>query len=191
VFLRALIAVLLIVRLAGMISIERALWRGEAGVAWHPDLTQLGRFAADRAGEAIFIAADWGVATQIYCFSNGRPGFVEEPIWSYAGPTQLLRLQQQSGTDTLYAVALKPPSSVKPATTERIFRDLASSPYWREAPVDAEASSFSAVTVRKFVSAAPPAGLLRPGNGTSGRTQRCPADLVTRSPEGVAPRSQG
>jgi hypothetical protein len=150
--LRVVVAALLLVRVAGLISVERALWRGDSGPWWSPELTQLGRFAAARAGKAVFIAADWGVATQIYCLSNGRDQLVYEPFWSYEGPAQLQRLQQESGTDVLYALSLNPPK-VRVATAERIFRDLASSPYWQETDIDAEAAHWHAVTIRKFIHA--------------------------------------
>jgi hypothetical protein len=155
------VSVLLAVRLAGEVSLERALWRGEAALSWHPSLTQLGRFAANRADQAIFIAADWGVAMQIYCLANGRPGLVHQTFWSYHGPEDLLRLQQQSGTDVLYAVSLNPPSNVMPETTQQIFRDLERSPQWRETEVDIEASNLAAVTVRKFLYDSPPDGAVR------------------------------
>jgi hypothetical protein len=149
------VAVLLVMRLAGVISLERALWRGDAARQWHASLTELGHFAAARADEAIFVAADWGVATQIYCLANGRPGLVYEPFWAYDGPADLLRLQRQSGATVMYAVAPNPPSDVRPATTTRIFDDLSSAPYWREAPVEAEAARLTAVTIRKFLADAP------------------------------------
>jgi hypothetical protein len=164
-FLAMGVVVLLAVRLAGLISLEHALWQGEAARGWHPSLTQLGRFAASRADEAIFIAADWGVATQIYCLSNGRPGLVHEPYWSYRGPLDLLRLQQRSGATALYAVALNPPSRVMPETTERIFRDLVNAPYWREVAVEPEASSLAAATVRKFLYDPRPAVSEQPDRG--------------------------
>jgi len=156
--LRVVVGVLLVVRLVGGVSLEQALWRGEAALSWHPSLTQLGRFAANRADEAVFIAADWGVATQIYCLSNGRPGLVQQAFWSYRGPEDLLRLQQQSGMKVLYAVSLNPTSGVMPETTQRILRDLENSSHWRETAVEPAASNLTAVTVRKFLYDPPPGG---------------------------------
>src|SRR5712692_415794 len=149
--LRVVVGVLLAVRLVGEVSLERALWRGEATLSWPPSLTQLGQFAKNRADEAVFVAADWGVATQIYCLSNGRPGLVHQTFWSYRGPEDLLQLQQKSGTNVLYVVSLNPPSNVMPETTQRILRDLKNSPSWRETEVDHAASNLAAVTVRKFL----------------------------------------
>lgn len=146
----AVVGGLLAVRLAGVCSLEQALWRGDSSRAWDPSLTALGRFAAARADTAVFAAADWGVATQIYCLSNGRPGLVDELFWSYRGPADLLALQQRSGATELYALALAPPSGVRREATARIFRDLAASPHWQELAPEPAATDLTAVTVRRF-----------------------------------------
>ena len=148
--MRFMVGILLVTRLVSLDFLEGALWRGQAGKAGHPDLTELGRLAAAHANDAIFVAADWGVGTQIYCFANGRPGFVYEAFGSYKGPEDLLRPQQQAGK-ALYAVALNPASNVKPENTKRIFQDLEGSGYWRETPVEPEFSKLVTVTVRKFL----------------------------------------
>ena len=127
---RLIVAILLVTRIVGLEFLEGALWRGQTGKLWSPDLTELGRLAAAQANDAIFVAADWGVGTQIYCFANGRPGFVYEAYW-YNGPEDLVRLQEQAGK-ALYVVALNPPSYVTPENTRRIFQDLEGSGYWRE-----------------------------------------------------------
>jgi hypothetical protein len=141
--------ILLVTRLVSLAFLEGALWRGQAGRQWSPDLTELGRLAAAHVNDSIFVAADWGVGTQILCFANGRPDFVYEPIWYYTGPEDLLRLQQ--GGKALYAVTQNPPRGLKAENTKRIFRDLEGSGYWQETPVEPEFSKLVAVTVRKFV----------------------------------------
>ena len=145
---RFIVGMLFITRLVSLGFLEGALWSGQAGKAWNPDMTELGRLAAAHTNDAIFVAADWGVATQIYCFANGRPGFVYEVFWEYTGSEDLLRLQPGKA---LYAVAPNPLSGVKSENTKRIFRDLEGSGYWRETPVEPEFSRLVAVTVRKFV----------------------------------------
>jgi hypothetical protein len=146
-----IVGILLVTRLVCLDFVEGALWRGQTGKAWNPDLTQLGRLAAAHTNGAIFVAADWGVGTQIYCFANGRPGFVHEAFWSYTGPEDLVRLQQQAGrAKALYAAGLNPPTTVT-ENTKRIFQDLEGSGYWRETPVESEFSKLVAVTVRKFL----------------------------------------
>jgi hypothetical protein len=78
---------------------------------------------------------------------------VYEVFWEYAGPEDLVRLQQRQPTKALYAVALNPPSGVSPENTKRIFQDLESSGYWRETPVEPEFSKLIAVKVQKFLPA--------------------------------------
>ncbi|HSE85003.1 MAG TPA: hypothetical protein VLJ79_02165 [Candidatus Binatia bacterium] len=145
------VGLLLTVRLAGLWSVENMLWQGEASRTWHPNLTQMGVFAAEHANKAIFIAADWGVATQIYCLSNGRPGLVQEIFSSYRGPDDLLQLQKKFGVNVVYVVSLNPPSNVKLENTQRIFQDFESDSHWREAKVETVVANFTAVTVRKFL----------------------------------------
>jgi hypothetical protein len=149
--MRIVVCMLLTVRLAGLFSLESALFQGEASNQWHPNLTQIGKFAAARPRDTIFVAADWGVATQIYCISNGRQGLVHELFWNYGGPEKLRQLQKQSVATTVYTVSLNPLSNVRPENTQRIFLDLESSPHWHEVKVEPELAQLVAVTVRKFL----------------------------------------
>lgn len=149
--LRLVVGVLLTVRLAGLWSVENMLWQGEASRTWHPNLTQLGVFAAEHANEAIFVAADWGVATQIYCLSNGRHGLVQQIFSSYSGPADLLRLQKQFAVNVVYVVSLNPPSKVRLENTQRIFEDFESNSHWTEVKVEPLVANFTAVKVRKFL----------------------------------------
>lgn len=149
--LSLVVGLLLTVRLSGLWSVENMLWRGEASRIWHPNLTQMGVFAAEHANKAIFIAADWGVATQMYCLSNGRHGLVQEIFSSYRGTDDLLQLQRQFGVNVVYVVSLNPPSKVSLENTQRIFRDFENDSHWKEAQVEPSVANFTAVTVRKFL----------------------------------------
>jgi hypothetical protein len=149
-------------RLPNLVSIETALARGSASAAWDPSLSRIGEIAAKNVDRAIYVASDWGVATQIYCLSNGRPGIVREPFWNYQGPQNLYF---GPGRYDLYLVRLRNPPRVVPGAMERIERDLAADPRWREVPVEPEAASLREVLVRKFVPAGPqrpPAGIGSP-----------------------------
>ena len=53
-----------------------AFLRESASRDWDGSLAEVGKFAAAHPGEAVFIASDWGVVTQVHCFSNGRTGLV-------------------------------------------------------------------------------------------------------------------
>ena len=143
-------------RLPGFVSNESALARGNASPKWDSSLAGLGEFAARHAGEAVFLASDWGVATQIYCFANGRPGIVREPFWHYRGPEDLEDLGSD-GRRVLYLVRPRKPERAVPGAMERIERDLAADPRWREVPVERDAASLRVVLVRKFVPVSTPA----------------------------------
>ena len=45
----------------------------------------MGELCAKRAGQDMFLAANWGVATQIYCLADGHPGLVRE-LFAWPAP---------------------------------------------------------------------------------------------------------
>jgi hypothetical protein len=145
------VGAMLVTRAGGVTSLGLALSRGESGSAYHPDLTRLGVLASQRAGHAAFIAADWGVATQIFCLAQGRPGLVKEKelFWWYRGPEDLARFQDEAGVSVFYAVTLKPRSGVAAQTTARILSDLETSPAWREAEGEPELRGRGAEVCRR------------------------------------------
>ncbi|HSF43949.1 MAG TPA: hypothetical protein VLT87_29430, partial [Thermoanaerobaculia bacterium] len=138
-------------RLPGLVAVEQEFARGSASPAWDPSLARIGEFAAARAGEAVFVASDWGVATQILCFGNGRPGLVHEPFWHYRGPEQLREITRTRDHRVFYLVRLRNSPRVVPGATDRIERDLAADPGLREVPAEPEAASLREVLVRKFI----------------------------------------
>ncbi len=147
-------------RLPNLVSIEGALSRGSASNRWDPSLAGIGTFAASHADGAVFVASDWGVATQIYCLANGRPDLVYEPFWHYQGPGDLDDWGAE-GRRVLYLVRLRKPERTVPGAMERIERDLAADPRWREVPVEPEAASLRVVLVRKLVYVSAPASRAR------------------------------
>lgn len=148
-------------RLAALVSVERALERGSSSEAWDPSLARLGAFAARHRGEAVFVASDWGVATQILCFAQGAPGLIVEPFWHEPAPAPG---DLAGGAHTLYLVRLRRGTGRFPATA-RIERDLAADPRWREVPPEPEAALWRAVLVRKFLRREP-AGRERGAGGS-------------------------
>lgn len=138
-------------RFTPLLEVERAIWRGQSGDAFRPSFTQLGEFAARQGPSVTFIASDWGVATQIYCLAQGRPGVVHEPFWNYGGRVELARVVEPY--DTFFLVEMRRPLNVNPEAREAIRRDAASLPGWREAPLDAELTALPEVSVQKFARA--------------------------------------
>jgi len=147
----AVLAVVLLARVPQTIALEGALLRGETSRAWHPSLTELGRFAADRSPEALFLASDWGVATQIYCLAQGRPDVVEEIFWRPTDPRRLEEILDRSGKSVFYLVRTKPPARVRPENSRRIEEDASDLAEWIEVPPEPEVRALEVVRVRKFV----------------------------------------
>jgi hypothetical protein len=139
------------VRLPGAVTVEAAFLRESASRAWDGSLAEVGKFAAAHADAAVFIASDWGVATQLHCFSNGRTGLVYEPFWNYRGPDQLREIRRASGRSVVYLGRLRQPPKVMPGATDRIERDMADDAGVREVAVDPEAGALREVLVRTFV----------------------------------------
>ena len=147
----AVLTVVLLARVPQTIAVEGALLRGETSRAWHPSLTELGRFAADRSREALFLASDWGVATQIYCLSQGRPDVVEEVFWRSTGSHRLEEILDRSGKNTFYLVRTEPPARIRPENSLRIEEDVSGLAAWIEVPAEPEAQALEVIRVRKFV----------------------------------------
>jgi hypothetical protein len=149
------------VRVVTLLRVERALWEGRASRGFHPDLAELGAFAASRADRAVFVATDWGVATQIHCLANGSPGLVHEPFWRYGGLEEIHAIQRGSGKPLLYLVRPEPAPGVGGAATRRIERDVTRSSDWVELPLDSGAR-WPTLSLRKLAYRGP---LEDPGRG--------------------------
>jgi hypothetical protein len=155
VVITAIILVVIVSRLFGFISLERSFFRGDTSITWDPSLSKIGYFASNHTKESIFIAADWGIAGQIYCLSDGYPNFVHEIFRDYKDPKQIKAIIDQTRKNILYVVFKYPKTEVKPNNTERILQDINKLPEWlpgwNEIPVDNEIENLKAVKVRKFI----------------------------------------
>lgn len=145
-----LLVLLVIPRLFGIVSLERSFQRGETSVRWDPSLSKIGYFANNRSNEAIFLAPDWGVATQIFCLSNGRPDLVYELFWEYKGIDEIISIIKRSGKKIVYLVNKKPNSDVFPDNTTKILRDINRLTCLKEVPVEDDLTDLRAVELRKF-----------------------------------------
>jgi hypothetical protein len=142
---------LIALRGIALISLIGLLGAGRASTQWDPSLTRLGQFAATHAEDSAFVAADWGVATPIYCLADGRPGLVLEPSRGYQGLGSIERWIAPTGKRTLYLVTKRPFSEVTPEATRAILRDVQASPHWAMVPAEAEIADLKPVQVWKFV----------------------------------------
>jgi hypothetical protein len=151
----SIIIIFLIFRFVGLASLEKSFFRGDTSVMFDSSITKFGNLASNRAKEAIFIAADHGITTQIYCLSNGHPNLVYELFASYKGPKQINDIIRETGKTIMYVVIRNPSIQLIPKNTENIFRDIDTIsdwlPGWDEVLVENELADLKAVKVRKFM----------------------------------------
>ena len=102
--------------------------------------------------DAVFIAANWGVAYPIYCFAGGRPEIVYELYFNYRGPKHRRRIQSASGKRELYLVGrVRQRPGVMLAKRKRIEDDLERLPEWEEIAVPEPVSKLKGIWVRRFL----------------------------------------
>lgn len=131
-----------------MVGTMRSIMRDEAGPSWHKDFTRLGQGIGLRLHDSVFIATDWGVATQVYCFGNGEDRSVYQPYESYAGPCELKKILKQSQRNICYLAGPNPP--LNPTATEKMLHDMRELPGWQEMPIDDDLKGLTVVEVWKF-----------------------------------------
>jgi hypothetical protein len=149
---RALFAVaivsLLIGRIPALASVAQATSDDRYSIRWHPSLNTMAAFAAVQPEGTVVIAANWGVATQIYCMANGREHFVYELFWDYQGPEQLETILNQLGSSQ--ALIVRRFGTFMKRQAERILSDMSALPGWAEVSADLTVRDLAAVEVRVF-----------------------------------------
>ncbi|MHC4267837.1 MAG: hypothetical protein ACYSTS_05170 [Planctomycetota bacterium] len=154
-FFVAILIIFVIIRCIGLASVERSFSREATSELFDASITEFGHLASNRTEEAVFFAADHGIATQIYCFSNGYPHFVYELFADYKGPEQIRKIIEQSGKKIIYVVVRNPSMQLIPENTEKIFQDIDAIsdwlPGWHEVSLENEMAELKAVNVRKYV----------------------------------------
>jgi hypothetical protein len=146
-----LIGLVFINRLPTTYTVEKALVRGEAAIRWDHSLTRFGEILAPRLHNAALIAADWGIATQPYCFAGGQGHRIYEPFGGYQGIPHLEWICRDSGCSTFYLAVPRARTTVNPAATERILADAAQWRGWEEVTPEKDLLELLAVEVKKFV----------------------------------------
>lgn len=151
VALSVLLLVFVSQRVVTTLGIERDIARERSALWWDPSLTKLGEFTETLPRDSAIIAASWGVASQMFCLSNGRPFFVFEAIWDDIDEQGLAQFIVQTRRNAYYVVELAPPPHASFYRTMRLRELINSFPYWREVPVEPEAQRFTSAHVRKFI----------------------------------------
>lgn len=142
---------LLLTRLPALAAAEKAMRAGKTGVAWDRSFSTLAEFAAKNRSRAVFVAADWGFAAQIYCASQAEDGVVFEPFWDYRGPRDLKPIfDAANGKKDIYVLVRKFRPPLKPEATAAILADMARAPGWVRSDADEELSSSRAFEVVKY-----------------------------------------
>ena len=138
-------------RITTLVSVEQSLIQGKASPKWSPELTRMGLFASRKQDVAAFVAADWGVATQIICLSNGNPNLVYELYADYKGPQQLRNVIHNSGKKIFYLVHPVPLSGVNLNNSGRIIEDISHLNELNEVSVETSMENLKTLRIRKFI----------------------------------------
>ena len=150
VALLSAVAVLMMVRAEGTLSLTHALAHGALSETWDPSLTRLGELSAKRAGHDLFVAGNWGIATQVYCLCNGHPRVVRE-LDAGQVSTSMEKVLRLGRFRSIYLVLNARDLVPGPAVTRQLVAAFQEHPNLREVPVEDEMARLAAVKVRKFV----------------------------------------
>jgi hypothetical protein len=144
------VAILMMVRAQGTLALTHALARGASSETWDPSLTRLGELSAKRAGQDLFVAGNWGIATQVYCLSNGHPRVVRE-LDAGRVSTSMEKMLRLGRFRSIYLVLNARHMVPGPAVTRPLVAAFEEHANLREVPVEEEMARLAAVKVRKFV----------------------------------------
>jgi len=147
----ALIFLFLAIRSYSLFSAEKIFLAGNTSSIWSTEFTRLGEFAAKQPGNALFIAADWGVATQIYCLGNGKTK-IFELFWRSEDATEstLNEIINKNNINYIYLLYKEPPTSVFPVITSNILPTMKNLHECKEVDIEDEIK-FKNIRIHKFV----------------------------------------
>ena len=145
---------LVLLRLPALVSVEYSLVSGTSSSNYDPSFTRVAQFAKERSRSAVFVAADWGVASQVYCITNGQSDLTYEPLWGHRWKEEVLGLVKTpllTSKSQLYLLARRNKPPIFPEKTAYIVHQIEASKLWREVEVEYSVTSLNEVIVRKFV----------------------------------------
>jgi hypothetical protein len=141
----------LILRLPGVIFVQQSLIAGNSSSEYDQSFSRIAKFAKKQIGNAIFVAADWGTAIQVYCLSNGQPDLVYEPFRSMRSAKDVKVIIEQTDKNVLYLITRRLEKPIFPKNTDCIINEVKNSKLWKEVLVDSEVKNLHSVKVRKFI----------------------------------------
>jgi len=141
---------LILLRLPSLAQTQKAIAEHRTGIMWDSSFNTLTAFAAQHCDKAIFIAADWGFANQIYSICQGRPLTVFEPFWDFKERETLKRLLSNTKKDTFYVLYRKFRPPLNPKNTMLLFKELNALKGWRAMPMEGKVAQSHAFGIIKF-----------------------------------------
>ena len=143
--------VLLVVRLPGLGEYLTHVRYGHASANFSPALTRLGEFARQQGEDVLFVATDWGVGTQIVCFSNGSLDKLEEAFWSYRDATGGVQSLLEHYQDKRLFILVSPEVRSQADQTSRIVQDFLSEEGLQHTRTPETLSSLDGLRLESFV----------------------------------------
>lgn len=141
---------LIAVRMPNVVSVERAFVAGKTSSQFHPDFNRVANLASAKSADAVFVAADWGTATQIYCAGNGKEDLVYELYWRSDPGAAAINLMKDTTKANIYVLVTGIVPAFAPASAS-ILQAMTSAPNWQEVSVEKEFAGLHGIQVRRFV----------------------------------------
>ncbi len=147
-----LILLFSVIRFTGLIKTEASLIHGDYSNKWNPSLTEAAQFAADHRSGSIFISANWGIAAQIFCISNGNGNDFYIPIWQINNMDSLQEIFTNSPKNIAYIYFYTPNGSIS-NDQQLVLNQLISSLNfsWRLQPVEETIGQLNNIKIIKLV----------------------------------------
>ena len=97
------------------------------------------------------MSTDWGVGSQIYCFTNGRKDvlLIPEYFWQPVKPGDLAAKASITGKNIAYLVSNATKTHL--SKTEVALNDFRKSPLWKEVEVENQVKNWTEVKINKFI----------------------------------------
>ncbi|MBF0481011.1 MAG: hypothetical protein HQK81_03605 [Desulfovibrionaceae bacterium] len=152
-FFSLIIFIFIIFRIAGLVQFIYVGSQNQYGKRWNQEYTELGIFSSKHAREAFFVASDWGVGTQIACFTSCAPGIVYEVFGQDKKElqTQLEAIMDQTAKNIMYVVRpVKPIINNFEANVSFVEDFIAGRDGWTEVSLPNDVPR-KAISIRKYV----------------------------------------
>ena len=130
-------------------GVTSLLYKEKYSGRFDPSYTLIGKFAAKKVNESLFIAADWGFTHQLFLLTGGKAE-IFEPFWNYSNKNQFIDSIRKSNKKFLYVFSHKFRYSEKSNIAIRIITDIRASDFFRQIPAEEEISDLQKIRVEKY-----------------------------------------